>query len=59
VATPLLLYRMETDTVDITVSGNVFENAPLGLIYVLGGRDALPAGYRIQDNIEKKGAKRK
>ena len=59
VATPLLLYRMETDTVDITVSGNVFENAPLGLIYVLGGRDALPAGYRILGNIEKNVTKRK
>ena len=51
VATPLLLYRMETDTVDITVAGNVFENVPLGLIYKLGGIDTIPSGYQMHDNI--------
>lgn len=28
-ATPLLIYAMDTDTVDITVTGNVFENVVL------------------------------
>ena len=49
-ATPLLVYRMETDVVDITVRGNVFENMSHGLIFVLGGIDSLPSGYRICDN---------
>ena len=49
-ATPLLIYFMETDTVDISVTGNVFENAPRGIIYKLGGIGALPSGYRIQGN---------
>lgn len=49
-ATPLILYRMETDTVDITVSGNVFEKPPLGLLYVMDGEDKLPPGYRVYDN---------
>ena len=50
-ATPLLVYGMETDTVDITVSGNTFEDAPQGLLYKSGGLDKLPAGYRIRDNV--------
>lgn len=49
-ATPLILYRMETDTVDITVTGNVFEKPPLGLLYVMDGEDKLPPGYRVYDN---------
>jgi len=51
VAVPLLVYCMETDTVDITVSGNVFEDAPRGLIYKSGGAKTLPSGYRVYDNI--------
>lgn len=47
VATPLLVYAMETDTVDIDVRGNVFEDAPRGLIYKSGGLETLPAGYRF------------
>ena len=50
-ATPLLVYSMETDTVDVDVSGNVFEDAPLGLIHKSGGRDKLPRGYRISGNV--------
>ena len=50
-ATPLLVYSMETDTVDIDVSENTFENAPRGLIYKSGGLDTLPTGYRVHDNI--------
>ena len=50
-ATPLLVYRMETDSVDIDVSGNVFEEAPHGLLHCRGGREKLPAGYRIEDNV--------
>ena len=50
-ATPLLVYGMETDTVDITVTRNVFENAPLGLIYKRGGIGTLPSGYCIFDNV--------
>lgn len=49
-ATPLLVYFMETDTVDITVCGNRFENAPLGILYKSGGIDTLPSGYRIFGN---------
>ena len=49
-ATPLLVYYTETDTVDIDVSGNTFENAPRGLIFKRGGIDTLPPGYRIHDN---------
>jgi hypothetical protein len=37
VATPLLAYHMETDTVDITVSDNVFEKVSGPLMFVLGG----------------------
>jgi hypothetical protein len=57
VATPLLVYRMETDTVDIEISGNTFENMPYGLIFALNGVENLPPGYRIDGNIvkEKKG----
>jgi len=50
-ATPLLMYAMETDTIDIDVSGNTFENAPRGLIHVRGGIDNLPSGYRVHDNV--------
>lgn len=50
VATPLLMYFMDTDTVDVDISGNVFENCPNGVIYKLGGLDKLPAGYRVHDN---------
>ena len=50
-ATPLLVYAMDTDTVDIAVTRNVFENAPLGLIYRRGGIEAMPSGYRIYDNV--------
>lgn len=56
VATPLLVYGMQTDTVDIDVTGNVFEDAPHGL---LGGRvsgngaSGAPAGYRVHDNVLK------
>lgn len=50
VATPLLVYRMETDTVDITVTWNVFEKMPNGLMFVLDGAEKLSPGYRIHDN---------
>jgi len=50
-ATPLLVYAMETDTVDIDVTGNTFENAPRGLIHKRGGIATMPAGYRVHDNI--------
>ncbi len=50
-ATPLLIYSMETDTVDIDVSGNTFENAPRGLLFKSGGLDTMPPGYRIHDNV--------
>lgn len=50
VATPLLVYRMETDTVDIDVSGNVFEKMPNGLMFVFGGAGKLSPGYRIHGN---------
>ena len=53
VATPLLVYKMETDTVDVAVSGNRFENMPNGLLFVLNGNDSLSKGYRIFDNIVK------
>lgn len=51
VATPLLVYAMGTDTVDIVVTRNVFENAPLGLLYKRGGIASLPRGYRVYDNV--------
>ena len=50
-ATPLLVYTMETDTVDIEVTGNTFENAPRGLIHKSGGLDTLSSGYRVHDNV--------
>lgn len=50
-ATPLLVYAMETDTVDIEVTGNVFEKVSSGLIYKRGGLDTLPSGYRVHDNV--------
>jgi len=50
-ATPLLIYMVETDTVDIDVTGNAFEDAPHGLVYKSGGIGQLPKGYRIHDNI--------
>ena len=50
VSTPLLVYGMETDTVDLTVTGNVFRNSRLGLIYVAGGLGALADGYVIRGN---------
>ena len=50
-ATPLLVYGMDTDTVDITVAGNTFEDAPYGLVFKSGGLDKMPAGYRIRDNV--------
>lgn len=56
-ATPLLVYAMETDSVDIDVSGNVFEEAPHGLVYCNahnGQGQSLPDGYRIHDNVCKK-----
>jgi len=49
-ATPLLVYAMQTDTVDIDVSGNKFEAAPRGILYKSGGKETLPSGYRIHDN---------
>ena len=49
-ATPLLIYFMETDTVDIIVTGNTFENMSRGLIFKLGGMDKIPPGYRIYGN---------
>ena len=52
-ATPLLIYFMETDTVDITVTGNTFENMSRGLIFNLGGADKIPPGYRIYGNTIK------
>ena len=52
-ATPLLVYTTDTDTVDIVVTKNVFENAPRGLIFKSGGIDTLPAGYRIYGNTVK------
>jgi len=53
VATPLLMYFMDTDTMDVDISGNVFEKNPNGVIYKLGGLDKLPKGYRVHDNIIK------
>ena len=56
-ATPLLVYNMETDSVDIDVSGNVFEEAPHGLVHCNaynGQKPSLPGGYRIHDNVCKK-----
>ena len=50
VSTPLLIYRMETDTCDILVEGNTFVNNRLGLIYKAGGIGCLPAGYIIKGN---------
>lgn len=54
VSTPLLIYAMETDTVDIDVSGNTFEDVPYGLVYHNGisavDHPGLPPGYRIHDN---------
>ena len=44
---------METDTVDITVTGNTFENMSRGLIFKLGGIDKIPQGYRIYGNTVK------
>ena len=44
---------METDTVDVTVSGNSFEGMPNGLMFVLNGKESLSPGYRILDNIVK------
>ena len=51
VATPLLLYFMDTDTVDVDVSGNTFERNPNGVIFKLGGPDKIPVGYRVHDNV--------
>ena len=53
VATPLLAYHMETDTVDITVSDNVFEKVSGQLMFVLGGVESLDPGYRIFRNMVK------
>ncbi len=53
VATPLCLYYMGTDTVDIDISGNTFEKSPNGVIFKLGGLDKVPAGYRVHDNVIK------
>ena len=53
VATPLLAYHMETDTVDITVSDNVFEKVSGPLMFVLGGVESLDPGYRIFRNMVK------
>ena len=53
-AAPLLMYFMGTDTVDINIHGNIFEDAPRGVFYhtTYGkGPDEIPAGYRIHDNI--------
>ncbi len=50
VSTPLLVYGMETDTVDLTVTGNTFTNSRLGLIYVSGGLGVLADGYSIRGN---------
>ena len=50
-ATPLLLYRVDTDTMDITVTRNVFENVPHGLVFSLSG--TIPSGYRIFGNTVK------
>ena len=50
VATPLLMYFMDTDTVDIDVSNNTFDGHPRGILYKLGGNDKVPAGYRMHDN---------
>ena len=52
-ATPLLIYSLETDTVDITVTGNTFENMSHGLIFKLGGVETIPPGYRIYGNAVK------
>jgi len=55
-ATPLLVYSLQTDMVDIDVSGNVFEESPHGVLYVNGygaAPDALPPGYRMQGNVER------
>jgi len=52
-ATPLLIYGMDTDTIDIDVTGNTFEDAPWGLVYKSGGADKIPAGYRVYGNVLK------
>ena len=53
VATPLLIYDMHTDTVDIAVTGNTFESVSRGLIFKSGGADKIPQGYRIYGNTVK------
>lgn len=50
VATPLLMYFMETDTMDVEISGNVFECCPNGLIFKLGGLSQVPSGFRLHHN---------
>ena len=57
VATPLLVYMMETDVVDITVADNVFEGNPNGLFFVLNGADTLHPGYRMLRNTVKQGSR--
>ena len=50
-ATPLLIYAMDTDTVDVTVASNEFVNVgSCGLIHKSGGLDKIPKGYRVFDN---------
>lgn len=48
-ATPLLVYDMQTDTVDIDVSGNEFVDCTNGLLHARGGR--APSGYRMTNNV--------
>jgi len=50
VSTPLLVYGMETDTVDLTVTGNTFKNSRMGMIFVSGGLGVLSDGYDIRGN---------
>ena len=47
--TPLLIYDMQTDTIDIDVSGNEFVNCTNGLLHVRSGH--VPSGYRVTDNV--------
>lgn len=54
---PILVYDMETDTVDISVTGNRFERCAPELVFCLGrnpssvdGREPLPKGFKFCDN---------
>lgn len=50
--TPLLIYSMDTDTIDITVASNRFENVRYGLLYSSAAGGKVPVGYRVFDNVQ-------